>query len=213
MSDRGQLYAVGSQTIVGGTRVARRALPALPETAAPSVHVVKVSLHDAHPPIWRRLELPSAMTLDVVAEVMEWTFAWNGCRWHTFETAYGTFGPRLGQELPSIDRVDEAGVALAQIADEEGAKVVYVYYDFGEFGDTWRHDIVVEKIMPAVPGVAYPRCTAGRGEETPDEMSGGIWAFNAQRAEDAAGPHLDSFDAESETEALADLAKVIIPES
>jgi Plasmid pRiA4b ORF-3-like protein len=93
-----------------------------------------------------------------------------------------------------------------------------VYYDFGEFGDAWRHDIVVEKIMPAVPGVAYPRCSAGRGEETPDEMSGGIWAFNAQRAEDAADlppalRHLDSFDAESETEALADLAKVIIPES
>jgi hypothetical protein len=94
---------------------------------------------------------------------------------------------------------------------------VYVYYDFGHFGDTWRHDIVVEKIMPAVPGVAYPRCTAGQGEETPDENSGGIWAFNARRAEDAAdlGPaasfFIDEVDAELETEMLADLAKVIVP--
>jgi hypothetical protein len=28
--------------------------------------------------------------------------------------------------------------------------------------DDWRHDIVVEKIIPAEPGVAYPPCTGGR---------------------------------------------------
>jgi hypothetical protein len=85
-------------------------------------------------------------------------------------------------------------------------------------GDDWRHDIVVEKIVPASPGVAYPRCTAGRGKETPDEDSGGIWAFNAQRAEDAADdPALsysgDEIDAEVETEMLAHLATVIVPGS
>jgi Plasmid pRiA4b ORF-3-like protein len=51
----------------------------------------------------------------------------------------------------------EDEVAIAQVAAEEKAKVVYVY----DFGDDWRHDIVVEKIIPAEPGVAYPRYTAG----------------------------------------------------
>ena len=55
----------------------------------------------------------------------------------------------------------------------EKAKVVYVY----DFGDDWRHDIVVEKIAPAEPGVAYPRCTGGR-REAPPENCGGISAFN-----------------------------------
>jgi hypothetical protein len=45
-------------------------------------------------------------------------------------------------------------VALAQVAAEEKAKIVYVY----DFGDDWRHDIVVEKITPALPGV-HPRCS------------------------------------------------------
>jgi hypothetical protein len=104
-------------------------------------------------------------------------------------------------------------VALAQVASEEGADITYVY----DFGDDWRHDIVVEKIVPAEPGVAYPRCTGGRGEETPGDDSGGIRAFNAQRAEDAAedGPPLlrrvDKIDPEIETEALKHLATVIIP--
>ncbi len=56
------------------------------------------------------------------------------------------------------ERQDEATATLAQVARAERAKVVYSY----DFGDDWRHDIVVEKIIPAVPGVAYPRCTGGR---------------------------------------------------
>jgi hypothetical protein len=209
---QGQLHAVGSQTIVGGKRVAKRPLPALPEAAATSVHVVKVSLHDAFPPIWRRLELPSAMTLDRLHEIVQELFGWNGFHLHVFETAYGEFGSPSWRG--SSDRSDEAAVALAQVAGEEGAEMVYVY----DFGDGWRHDIVVEKIAPASPGVAYPRCTAGRGTETPDEDSGGIWAFNAQRAEDAADDPALSYsvaeiDAEVETEMLAYLAKVIVPGS
>ena len=54
-----------------------------------------------------------------------------------------------------------------------------------DFGDDWRHDIVVEKITPALAGVAYPRCTGGRGW-APEEDSGGIWTHNEAVA--AAGP-------------------------
>ena len=102
------------------------------------------------------------------------------------------------------ERGDESAVALAQVAIGEKAKVVYVY----DFGDDWRHDIVVEKILPAVPGVAYPRCTGGRGE-TPAEDSGGIWVFNEERTQNG-GP-ADSFDPVNVTEALADLADVVTP--
>jgi Plasmid pRiA4b ORF-3-like protein len=184
----------------------------LPEAAATSVHVVKVSLHDAFPPVWRRLELPSAMTLDRLHEIAQEVFNWNGFHSHAFETAYGEFGSPSSRG--SSDRSDEAAVALAQVAGEEGAEMVYVY----GIGDDWRHDIVVEKIVPAAPGVAYPRCTAGRGTQTPDEDSGGIWAFNAQRAEDAADDpalsySVDEIDAEVETEMLAYLAMVIVPGS
>jgi Plasmid pRiA4b ORF-3-like protein len=198
--------------ILGGKRVSERKLPALPETAASSVHVVKVSLSGAQPPVWRRLELPSAITLDRLHDVMQWAFDWEGFHQHAFETAYGEFGsPSQRGPWPS-GQGDESAVALAQVAGEEGAEIVYVY----DFGDDWRHDIVVEKILPAAPGVAYPRCTGGHGDTTPDEDSGGIWAFNAERAEDAdpaIGLDVDDFDPETMTDALAHLAKVIVPGS
>lgn len=212
---QGKLHAVGSQTVVGGRRISKRKLLALPEPAARGVHVVKVSLLGADPPIWRRLELPSAMTLDRLHEVLQWTFAWNGYHVHAFETACGEFGnpPGRGPWLPELG--DESTVALAQVAGAVGDEIVYVY----DFGADWRHQIVVERIIPAAPGVAYPRCTAGYGNETPDENSGGIWAFNVQRAEDAAEdvppifPWIDEIDPELETEELAHLATVIVPET
>jgi hypothetical protein len=80
---------------------------------------------------------------------------------------------------------------------------VYAY----DFGDDWRHDIVVEKIAPAGPGVAYPRCTGGR-REAPPEDCGGIWAFNEYQTEPD-----DTFDAGALTARLAAFAEALVPAS
>lgn len=189
------------QTFVGGRRVVKQKLPRLPKQAATTVHVIKVNLYGAKPPVWRRLEIPSAMTLDQVHEVLQVAFRWDNYHLHGFETVYGEFGdPSHDDEW--TQRGDESRVALAQVAAEKKAKVVYTY----DFGDDWRHDLVVEDIVPASPGVAYPRCTAGRGE-APAEDSGGIWAFNEERALEG-GPG-GSFDPADVTDALATMAVVI----
>jgi hypothetical protein len=193
------------QTLVGGKRVVKQKLPRLPKKAGTTVHVVKVNLYGAKPPVWRRLEIPSAMTLDLVHEVLQSAFDWTDYHLHSFETVCGEFGNPL-QDDDWSERGDESTVALAQVAAEDKAKVVYLY----DFGDDWRHDLVVEKIQPAAPGVAYPRCTGGRGQ-APAEDSGGIWAFNEERAE-GGGPDA-SFDPADLTEALADLADVVTPAS
>jgi Plasmid pRiA4b ORF-3-like protein len=108
------------------------------------VHRVKVSLHGSKPPVWRRIEIPSAMRLDLVHEVMQVAFGWYGYHLHAFETVCGEFGAPDDDDDWS-DREDETTAALAQVAAAEKAKVVYAY----DFGDDWRHDIVVEKITPA----------------------------------------------------------------
>jgi len=188
---------MGREVYVGGKRVARQKLPRLGKSAASTVHTVKVSLYGAKPPIWRRLEIPSAMPLPLVHEMLQVAFRWHGYHLHEFQTVCGEFGDPADDDDLS-DRADETAVALGQVAAGEKAKVVYVY----DFGDDWRHDIVVEKITPAVPGVCYPRCTAGRGI-APEEDSGGIWAHNAASVGDDAS---EPFDPADVTAALAGLA-------
>ncbi len=188
------------QALVGGKRVTRQELPELPKGAATAVHRVKVSLYGAKPPIWRRLELPSAMPLNLVHAVLQVAFGWHGHHLHAFETVCGEFGSP-DHDDDWAERQDEATAALGQVAGAERAKVVYSY----DFGDDWRHNIVVEKIIAAEPGVAYPRCTAGR-RDAPPEDSGGIWVFNEQFAD-----RCGSFTVADLNERLADLATVLIP--
>jgi hypothetical protein len=162
-----------------------------------------VSLYGAKPPVWRRLELPSDMSLDLVHEVLQTVFGWYDCHCHQFETPSGEFGD-LAQNDDASARDDESAVALAQVAPREKAKVVYVY----DFGDDWRHDIVVEAITPAAPGIRYPRCAGGRGLP-PEEDSGGIWARNeAVRTGGGAGGAVDAAEL---TSALHGLSSVIVP--
>jgi len=215
----GSLRAVGSQSLADGARADRRELPAMPATAASSIHVVIVSLHGAEPPSWRRLEVPSTITLDRLHQVLQETFGWHNFGPHSFVTTYGEFGgpvrPTSRAAKRAAARHDESGVALAQAAGGRGDGIAYLYgYD-----DEWMVDILVEQILPATPGVAYPRCTGGQGEDIPGEGYRGVREFNAERAEDAAEdgppifPLIDDIDPELETEMLAHLATVLIPES
>jgi hypothetical protein len=68
---------------------------------------------------------------------------------------------------------DEEEIGLGQVLRAEGAVLWYEY----DFGDDWRHRIEVEKIAPAEPGVAYPRCTGGRRAAPPADDIGGIWGL------------------------------------
>lgn len=191
------------ETFLGGKRVRVQPLPKLPRSAATTVHLVKVTLYGSKPPIWRRLEIPSAAPLDLVHEIVQIAFGWYDLHLHSFETVCGQFGPPDDDEPPlwgQAPRRDEATAALGQVAPAVRAKVVYIY----DFGDDWRHDIVVEKIDPAEPGVAYPRCLAGR-RAAPPEDSGGIWAYDEAPTAD------DSFDPDEVTGQLSDTAVVLIP--
>ena len=68
------LHRLRQQTYVGGKRVDIQKLPRLPKSAATTVHRVKASLYGTKPPVWRRLEIPSVMTLDLVHMVMQAAF-------------------------------------------------------------------------------------------------------------------------------------------
>jgi len=191
---------LSSQTYVGGKRVRVQPLPKLPASAKTTVYQVKVTLYGSKPPVWRRLEIASAMTLDQVHEVMQIAFGWYGMHLHCFETVCGRFAsPGDACDVWGEPDKDETTAALGQVATAEKDKVVYTY----DFGDDWRHDIVLEKILPAVPGVAYPRCVAGK-RSAPEEDSGGIWEFSGE-ADDG-----EPFDPDEVTGLLEGIATVLV---
>jgi hypothetical protein len=166
-------------------------LPPLPASAATTVHQVKVSLRAARPSVWRRLEIPSDLPLNLVHEVLQTAFGWFDCHPHQFETACGDFGDPAQDGVWSR-RADEGAAALGQVMPTAQDTMGYVY----DFGANWRHHIDVEAIVPAAPGVRYPRCIALRG--TPPAEAG------------KTGPEMT---ADELTRQLAGLAGVVVPAS
>ena len=134
-----------------------------------NIHRLKVTLRGTKPTIWRRFEVPSDITLARLHTVIQLGFGWQNSHLFVFETAAG----RFGSYDPDLEIRSAASKKLSAVADWPGDKIRYEY----DFGDSWEHDVVVEAVEPAKPGIAYPRCTGGR-RAGPPEDSGGVWGYS-----------------------------------
>ena len=61
---------------------------------------------------------------------------------------------------------------LNQIAPGAGFKFRYEY----DFGDSWEHVLVVEKVLPPEPGRQVPVCIKGKRACPPEDV-GGVWGY------------------------------------
>jgi hypothetical protein len=121
----------------------------------------KITLKDIKPPIWRRIQVLGACTFWDLHVAIQDAMGWLDYHLHEFQLR-ATDGRMLSFGIPDEDfdsdilpgwkyRVAKY-LSLAQPSCE------YVY----DFGDNWRHKVELEKVMPAEPGAAYPRCLKGR---------------------------------------------------
>ena len=60
------------------------------------------------------------------------------------------------------------GSKLRTVAPRLGATLVYEY----DFGDDWKHDLLVEGLLLPEEGVHYPRCLAGARSRPPEDCGG-----------------------------------------
>ena len=135
-----------------------------------SIHQLKVTLQGIKPPIWRRMQVASESSLFALHHMLQAVMGWEGYHLYQFrvgQTHYGDPDPAYGPEMRNAKTVK-----LSRLAPAPGAKFVYEY----DFGDSWEHQIVVEKVAPAESGVSYPRCMAGKRAGPPEDC-GGVWGY------------------------------------
>jgi hypothetical protein len=134
------------------------------------VYQLKVTLQDIRPPIWRRLQVRAHTTLPRLHDVLQVTMGWTDSHLHRFSVGgvdYGQPDPDFADDMRSEQRIK-----LAQIITREKAWFDYEY----DFGDSWVHKIVLEKILPPDPAVHYPQCIAGKRACPPEDV-GGVWGY------------------------------------
>jgi hypothetical protein len=126
---------------------------------------LEVTLEEsADPVIWRRLRVPADIRLDRFHQVLGAAMGWQDSHLHVFER--GT--DRYGYADPDLDIQDERKLRLADVLVHEGDRLDYEY----DFGDSWRHHIVLEAIETSDPDDGYPRCTDGAGRCPPEDVGG-----------------------------------------
>ena len=137
---------------------------------------LKITIKDSHPPIWRRLIVPAGLSFSQLSLILNTTMGWSGYHMSNY-----TFG-QLKVELD--DDFDEENVfeyldfevldAANHIIDEYLDEVKTFTYTY-DFGDDWRHQIKVEKIITDYE-FRYPQVIKYKGQ-TPFEDCGGIWGY------------------------------------
>ncbi len=145
--------------------------PANPEK---DIYQLKVTLLGAKPPIWRRLLLDPDMTLAKLHDVLQTTMGWENSHMHEFRAGERRFSqPEPADPFTRTPRAESERTArLRAILKKAGAKIIYAY----DFGDSWEHSIVLEKVLPADPSISYPVCMDGR-LACPPEDCGGISGY------------------------------------
>jgi hypothetical protein len=130
------------------------------------VFQLKVILTYSRPPIWRRVLVPATAVLGELHSVIQVLFGWDGDHLHAFTVGAKQYSDPL--YLHDLDMGDEFAVRLRDVFTGTTKKIRYEY----DFGASWRHEIVLEKVREREPGAAYPVCVAfagGSPVEYPDE--------------------------------------------
>jgi hypothetical protein len=166
------------------------------------IYEVRITLSGSKPLIWRKLAVPSDITLGRLHEVIQIAMGWTDSHLHQFMLQDKSLrkGPEVIAQLTEAGRYDEIFTATRGIRvfvpcrpgfdeldmdgeDEDAAtlsglcpkvksKLIYEY----DFGDGWEHTIEVQKIVEPEPGAQYPVCLAGK-KACPPEDCGGVWGY------------------------------------
>lgn len=135
-----------------------------------SVYQLKITLKDFRPPIWRRVQVNSDITLGKLHQIIQASMGWTNSHLHGFSIG----GVEYGQPLPELDLEikNEQKIKLSKVVTGEKQKFFYTY----DMGDSWEHEILVEKVLPHDPLVRYPVCITGK-RACPPEDCGGVWGY------------------------------------
>ncbi len=134
------------------------------------IYQLKVVLPYIKPAIWRRLEAPGSMTFDDLHVTIQIAMGWEDCHLWAFQVGKTEVSPESEQlQFPGVPRARLAdSTTLDDMLAGQCIKFLYEY----DMGDSWTHEIEVEKVAAPDPEVAYPRCTGGARAGPPEDCGG-----------------------------------------
>jgi hypothetical protein len=148
--------------------------PAKPPSAdrTSEIATLRIELKHTRPPIWRKVEVPTAITLKELHDVVQAAMGWFDCHLWEFRIGGRAYGLPMDDDWGAAPRKPAAKVRLRDVLTAGKTIIDYTY----DFGDNWEHRITISDVRPGDPAVSYPRYIAGK-LNTPPEDCGGLPGF------------------------------------
>ena len=127
--------------------------------------LLRVCLLDIQPEISRRFLIASRVTLGQLHSVLQGVMGWMDMHLHAFQVGgIGYSDPRfdLDQHLDEFDITCEEAFPQVESA---------IRYDY-DFGDCWRHEVVLEHSWPTLLSDRRAVCFEGEGACPPEDCGG-----------------------------------------
>ena len=136
---------------------------------------IQIALKGFKPKIWRRILIPSDLLLSDFHMIIQITMGWTNSHLHQFIKNQTFYTLRMQDDdlWDEMDNVDYKKMKVSDLLKKEKEKIVYEY----DFGDSWEHDIILEKILPIDNSLKYPICLIGK-MNCPPEDCGGVWGYS-----------------------------------
>jgi hypothetical protein len=128
--------------------------------------ILRVTLRDIDPPIWRELSIPDSFSLAQLHRCIQLGFEWFDYHLYLFDVA----GRQFARPEPDAFGENAAAVQLADLSLEAHSAFVYTY----DMGDGWEHDIELRSETPISPAEPdYLAYVLDGGRAAPPEDVGG----------------------------------------
>lgn len=135
----------------------------------PRAYQIRVALRGIRPPIWRRLEIPSELTLEEFHRVIQIAFGWTNSHLFEFEIGGRLFG-LTDTEVDARELADDS-VLFATKVGSVLSKTIRATYTY-DVGDNWVHEIEVEREIPVHEARPFAVCVAGNRIGPPEDCGG-----------------------------------------
>lgn len=138
------------------------------------VFQLKITLKNTKPPIWRRVQINPDISLNELHYLVQLVMGWTNSHLHQFEYHGQYYGDeRLWQEsYDEADMKNSLKTKVGKVLKNEKDKLQYEY----DMGDSWDHEILLEKITTTDTPLSHPVCLKG-AMRCPPEDCGGVWGY------------------------------------
>lgn len=134
---------------------------------------IRIELEGSDPLVWRSVDVPLSSTLTALHDIIQATMLWQDA--HLFEFVVGehVYGEPFPEDGVLDRKVSQAkNTRLKSLIDRGVDRFVYVY----DFGDNWRHHIIIEAVRQGDDKTDYPAFVGGARRAPPEDV-GGISGF------------------------------------